>query len=331
MRPIHYDLEHMTDSHELPLHGELARLLPLLPVLDAVGQTRHVTAAAELLGVPQPTVSRALARAAAVVGTDLVRKEGRGIRLTPAAEQLLPAVRRALEGLQAGLDELHERRQEARGVVRLSFQMTFGEAAVPALIRGFRPAHPEVRFELVQGSRQRCLDVLAAGEVDLSIVSPVPRPGRQFDSDTLCVQPLRLAVPAGHRLARRGRVRFEEAAREPFVVLERGYGMRSIMDRLFREAGVRPDIAFQGQDSRTLLGLVSAGLGVALVPPSRAAHSAVHTPDLGWVEVELEDVDAVREIGLVWPRIVGESLQVRLFREHILGEEPGALLDAFGI
>lgn len=313
------------------LHGELGRLLPLLPVLDAVGQTRHVTAAADLLGVPQPTVSRALARAAAVVGTELVRKEGRGIRLTPAAEQLLPAVSAALQNLQAALDELHERRQEARGVVRLSFQMTFGEAAVPALIRGFRRAHPDVRFELIQGSRQRCLDVLAAGDVDLSIVSPVPAPGRQLDAATLSVQPLRLAVPAGHWLAGRRSVRFEEAAGEPFVVLERGYGMRSIMDRLFREAGVRPDIAFHGQDSRTLLGLVSAGLGVALVPPSRATHSAVHARELGWVEVVLEDAGAVREIGLVWPKIVGEPQQVRLFREYVLAEPQDALLDAFGI
>ena len=314
-----------------PLHGELGRLLPLLPVLDAVGQTRHVTAAAELLGVPQPTVSRALARAAAVVGTELVRKDGRGIRLTAAAEQLLPAVRGALQDLQSALDELHERREEARGVVRLSFQMTFGEAAVPALIRSFRRTHPDVRFELIQGSRQRCLDVLGSGEVDLSIVSPVPPPGRQLDSATLSVQPLRLAVPAGHWLAGRRSVRFVEAAGEPFVVLERGYGMRSIMDRLFREAGVRPDIAFQGQDSRTLLGLVSAGLGVALVPPSRASHSAVHAREIGWVELEIEDVDAVREIGLVWPKIVGEPRQVRLFREHVVAEPSGALLDAFGI
>ena len=331
MRPIHYDADHMTDMYDSAVHGELARLLPLLPVLDAVGQTRHVTAAAELLGVPQPTVSRALARAAAVVGTELVRKEGRGIRLTPAAEQLLPSVRAALDGLQSALDELHERRQEARGLVRLSFQMTFGEAAVPALIRSFRQGHPDVRFELIQGSRQRCLDVLVSGDVDLSIVSPAPAAGRQLDAATLCIQPLRLAVPADHRLARRDRVRFGEAAGEPFVALERGYGMRSIMDRLFREAGVRPNIAFQGQDSRTLLGLVSAGLGIALVPPSRATHSAVHASELGWVELEIQDSDAVRDIGLVWPKIVGEPLQVRLFREHILREEPAALLDAFGL
>ncbi|MDQ4491148.1 LysR substrate-binding domain-containing protein [Sinomonas sp. ASV486] len=318
-----------------PLHGELARLLPLLPVLDAVGQTRHVTAAAELLGVPQPTVSRALARAAVVVGAELVRKEGRGIRLTPAAEQLLPAVRTALEELQHGLDALHEREHQARGVVRLSFQMTFGESAVPVFVSGFRAEYPEVRFELIQGSRQSCLDALAEGRVDLSIVSPRPVPTRDVDSATLHVQPVRLAVPAGHRLAHRGAVRLAEVSGEPFVALERGFGMRSILDRLGRDAGFTPDIAFSGQDSRTLLGLVSAGLGVALVPPSSAGHGAVYgstlqSTGLGWAELALEDDGAFREIGLVWPKIVGEPPQVRMFREHILALDAGLLADAFG-
>jgi hypothetical protein len=57
----------------------------------------------------------------------------------------------------------------------------------------------------------------------------------------------------------------------------------------------------------------------------------VHARELGWVELEIQDSDAVRDIGLVWPKIVGEPLQVRLFREHILREEPADLLDAFGL
>ena len=313
-----------------PLHVDIARLLPLLPVLDAVGQTRHVTAAAELLGVPQPTVSRALARAAAVVGTELVRKEGRGIRLTPAAEQLLPAVSAALDELQRGLDAVHERAQQARGLVRLSFQMTFGEAAVPVFVSGFHAVHPEARFELIQGSRQSCLDALAEGRVDLAIVSPRPEPTRSLETAVLHVQPVRLAVPAGHRLARRRRVRLAEVAGERFVALERGFGMRSILDRLARDAGFVPDIAFSGQDTRTLLGLVSAGLGVAVVPPSREGQAAASAAGLGWAELDLEDPGATRDIGLVWPHRIGEPPQVRLFREHILSLDPGILADAFG-
>ena len=74
-------------------HRQLVQLLPILPLLAELGRTQHITETAELLGVPQSTVSRALARASAVVGTELLIREGRGVRLT-AGGQGPAAVRR---------------------------------------------------------------------------------------------------------------------------------------------------------------------------------------------------------------------------------------------
>ena len=85
-------------------HRQLVQLLPILPLLAELGRTQHITETAELLGVPQSTVSRALARASAVVGTDLLVRDGRGVRLTPAATTLLPYVESALAEFRAGLD-----------------------------------------------------------------------------------------------------------------------------------------------------------------------------------------------------------------------------------
>ena len=74
-------------------HKQLVQLLPILPLLAELGRTQHITETAELLGVPQSTVSRAMARASAVVGTELLVRDGRGVRLTPAAKALLPVHR----------------------------------------------------------------------------------------------------------------------------------------------------------------------------------------------------------------------------------------------
>jgi DNA-binding transcriptional LysR family regulator len=111
-----------------------------------------------------------------------------------------------------------------------------------------------------------------------------------------------------------------------------GYGMRSLTDALFREAGFRPRIAFESQDSHTVRGLVSAGLGVSILPPGgRAPGRTVspHTGNLGWVEVPLESGLAFREIGLAWRERRGgqeaEPDQVRLFRELVLTEGPELL------
>ena len=96
-------------------HKQLVKLLPLLPILAELGRTQHVTETAELLGVPQSTVSRALSRASAVVGTELLIRDGRGIRLTAAARTLLPYIESALTEFQAGLDLVRHESDVVRG------------------------------------------------------------------------------------------------------------------------------------------------------------------------------------------------------------------------
>ncbi len=138
-----------------PDHQQLVQLLPLLPVLAELGRTEHMTETAEILGVPQSTVSRAVARASAIVGMDLLIREGRGIRLTPAARTLLPYIEAALEDFQAGLDRVrHESDVVRGGRIGVSFQHTFGEATLPLLISAFRAHHPHTVFELWQSTRR---------------------------------------------------------------------------------------------------------------------------------------------------------------------------------
>ena len=316
-------------------HKQLVQLLPLLPLLAELGRTQHVTAAAEVLGLPQSTVSRGIARASAIVGTELLVRDGRGVRLTAAANALLPHIEAALAEFQAGLDLVRHESEVVRGRVAVTFQHTFGEAMLPLLISAFRRRHPQTAFELSQGSRDGCLAELAAGDADVALTAPVAAPSRTIGSAALYREPLRLVVHHRHALAKRRRVRLEEIRQEPFVALGPGYGMRSLTDVLFREAGFRPRIAFESQDTHTARGLVSAGLGVSILPPGGAAPGRHHSADfgeLGWVEIALDSRLAYREIGLAWRERRGgadaEPDPVRLFRELVLSEGP-ALLAGF--
>jgi DNA-binding transcriptional LysR family regulator len=112
------------------------------------------------------------------------------------------------------------------------------------------------------------------------------------------------------------------------VALGPGYGLRSLTDALFREAGFRPRIAFVSQDSHTVRGLVSAGLGVGILPPAAGAPGRTGRPqtgDLGWVEVPLDSRLAFREVGVTWRRRKpgAEPVPARLFRELVVAEGPG--------
>ena len=144
-------------------HRQLVQLLPLLPLLAELGRTEHITETAELLGLPQSTVSRAIARASAIVGTELLIRDGRGVRLTPAAKALLPHIEAALAEFQTGLDMVRHESEVVRGRIAVSFQHTFGEAMLPLLISAFRSRHPQTAFDLSQGARDGCLAELAAG------------------------------------------------------------------------------------------------------------------------------------------------------------------------
>ncbi|SDL54540.1 LysR family transcriptional regulator [Arthrobacter sp. ok362] len=319
-------------------HRQLVQLLPLLPLLAELGRTEHITETAELLGLPQSTVSRAIARASAIVGTELLIRDGRGVRLTPAAKALLPHIEAALDEFQAGLDLVRHESEVVRGRIAVSFQHTFGEAMLPLLISAFRSRHPQTAFDLSQGARDGCLAELAAGSADLALTAPVATPSKRIGSAALYREPLRLVVHHRHPLAGRRRVRVAEIRQESFVAMGSGYGMRSLTDALFREAGFRPRIAFESQDSHTVRGLVSAGLGVSILPPGGSAPGRHHPSrgagaddggGPGWVEIPLESALAFREIGLAWREPRGgadaESDPVRLFRELVLRDGPELL------
>lgn len=287
-----------------------AQVAPHLPLLAALRETRNVTRAAELLGVPQPTVSRRLAALADALGAPLTVPDGRGIRLTRAAELLAEAAERGLAAVETGVRLAREEVAPESGHVMLGFLHLLGRSLVPSLLRGHRARYPGVRFTLVQGSRQEMLDRLADGELDLALLAPLPSVP-SLVSAGLVDEEILLSVPAAHRLAGRRSVRVAELADEEFVLLEQGYGVRTLTDELCAAAGFTPRIAFEGQESDTVRGLVAAGLGVALLPRFGPGTPA------GVAEVPLEP-RPYRTIGLVWRADEPMTPAVAGFRDHVL-------------
>lgn len=288
-------------------------LAPQLALLAALSETGNITRAAQVLGVPQPTVSRRLAALAEELGAPVTAPAGRGIQLTRAGTILADAATRALTVVESGARQAREEIDPARGHVVFGFLHLLGRWLVPSLLRGFRAKYPDVRFSLVQGSRQHILDGLGAGAIDLALVAPLPTEDAQLMGRVLTEQELLLSVPEGHRLAGRRRIRWTELADEDFVTLEHGYGLRKIADMLCAEAGFEPRIAFEGQESDTVRGLVAAGLGVALLPQFGTARAAAV------VEIPLSP-KVTRTIGLTWPATERFTPAVRAFRDYVLAQ-----------
>ncbi|MFC7217339.1 LysR family transcriptional regulator [Streptomyces polyrhachis] len=294
-----------------------ALLAPRLAQFAAVARHEHVTRAAQELGVPQPTLSRAIARLEADLGVALFARHGRSLTLTKAGRDFLGAVEGALGDIGRGAEAVRADADPAAGKVAFGFLHTMGPETVPELLREFRGSHPRVRFQLFQSYGELMVERLRAGELDLCLTSPLPQ-APDLVSHRLDVQRLRLVVPDDHRLAGRRRVRLGEAAQEPFVTLEPGYGLRRITDALCEQAGFTPRVAFEGEEPETLRGLVAAGLGVALLPPPAVARPGV-------VELAVSEPRAERELGLVWPAGQTDTAPVAAFKTFLLGRK-GRLL-----
>ncbi|MGW1175904.1 LysR family transcriptional regulator [Kitasatospora sp. NPDC002543] len=285
-------------------------LAPRLAQFAAVARLEHVTQAAALLGVPQPTLSRAVARLEEELGVDLLARQGRTVRLTRAGRLLLASVERALAEVERGAAAARAEADPEVGLVAFGFLHTMGPDTVPALLRGFRAEHPRVRFQLVQDYGAAMLERLRAGELDLCLVAPLPDDAA-FVARPLDEQRLHLVVPGDHRLAGRRRIRLAEVAEDPFVGLEQGYGLRAITEGFCAQAGFVPRLAFEGEEAETLRGLVAAGLGVALLPPALV-------PRPGVVELEVTAPRTRRAIGLAWAAGRPLTPPARAFRDFVL-------------
>ena len=280
---------------EAGVNEALDVLVPRLRQFIVVAREEHLTRAAEILGIPQPTLSRSIARLEAEMGVPLFTRPGRSIRLTRHGRVLLDSAERSVAALTAGVGRVVGEADAERGRVALGFLHTLGGDAVPRLLRDFRAQYPAVRFVLVQDRANALLARLRAGEIDMCLVAPLPPSEDGLGSRKLDEQRIDLFVPMGHRFAGRRGVRLAEAAEENFIVMVPGYGLRTITDELFRVAGFRPRIAFEGEEADTARGLVGAGLGLSLLP---ATASSLADPAV--VPVRITAPKAARTVGIAW-------------------------------
>ena len=313
----------MHDERADRADAALDALVPLLRQFVAVAREEHMTRAADSLGIPQPTLSRSIARLEAELGVPLFARPGRSVKLTRHGRYLLEASERVLLTLSASLERLTGDADPARGRVALGFLHTLGVEIVPRLVRDFRVSYPAVRFALVQGGGQRVLARLRDGEIDLCLTAPLPT-GPDVHARALAEQRIDLFVPVGHRLAaRRDGVPLAAAAAEEFIVMEHGFGLRAITDAMCQQAGFEPRIAFEGEEADTARGLVGAGLGVSLLPAT-----AWSLADPSGVPVRVTTPRAARTVGIVWPADRPLTAPAATFRDfaltyagHLLDEE----------
>ena len=276
-----------------------------------------VTEVAQTYAVSQPGVSRALARLEEEMGTPLLQRSGRVLRLTHAGAEFKAHVDKVMAEFDDGVAAIEQLLDPGSGIVTLGYPLSLGAWLVPDLVRAFREQHPRVRIRLQRtsiGERGAISRLLATRSIDLELTTErVAGPGIQWRP--VLIEPLYLAVPRNHRFAAAATIDLGEVAQEPFVMRRAPSGMRELALRLCARAGFEPEIAYEVDDLPTARGLVAVGEGVSIVPSlGRAATARGGRVAL----VPLADPEARREIGLAWHSERRLLPSARAFRRFVL-------------
>lgn len=282
-----------------------------------------VTEVSAMERTSQPGVSRALARLEAEVGTPLLRRTGRTLRMTHAGVAFKHHVDAMMHSLDDGLAAVQQLIDPESGTVTLTFEPSLGGWLVPGLVAGFRARHPRVRLDLRPKRDELATAVRARGDVDLELSTLRPT-GRGVGWRRLGREPLRLAVAGDHPLASRTEVSLGDVAGLAFVATPPTSQLRRASDELCARAGFEPDVAFECDDLPTLAGYVAAGLGVAVVPALAAAAPARAGERLR--RLPITDAGAVREIGMAWSTERTLLPAAELLRAHVLGHAGAELV-----
>ena len=268
-----------------------------LRVFQQVARTGSLAGAARVLSYTQPAVAHHVTELERELGTPLVVRHGRGVRLTEAGTALAAHADAVLSRLAAAHEEVAAIAGLRAGRVRVAAYPTAAATLVPRALAALRDDFPDVQASLQELEPPEALAALLAGDVDLAITfrypesNPEPERGRDLVATSLGDDPIDIVVPVGHPSAGSRRHRLGDLADETWVAgCDR---CRAHLVDTCQRAGFTPAVSFTTDDFVTQQALVAAGLAVAAMPRSTlGAHAdpglrAAPCPELSMRRVEV--------------------------------------------
>ncbi|MNE55543.1 HTH-type transcriptional regulator GltC [compost metagenome] len=159
----------------------------------------------------------------------------------------------------------------------------------------FRKLYPNVKFRFRQGTYPTLIRDVVSGEIDLAFISPFPENHDQVVGNVMLTEDLVAILPPGHPLSGEQSITLYQLKDDKFILFSKGYSLRPIVWHACLEAGFTPKIAFEGEETDTIRGLVAAGMGVSLLPETALFQSFSLQPS----RVRISVPKVTRTIGLI--------------------------------
>jgi DNA-binding transcriptional LysR family regulator len=240
----------------------------------AVAEEGHITRAAERLDMQQPPLSAQIKAIERELDVQLFRRKPRGVELTDAGRAFFDDARAILAHLDRAFERTRRRARGEQGQICVGVTPTcMYHPFVPQVVRAFREAFPQVLLKLEESRSTELFQRLADERIDAAFVRILPGDPSDLVIDPLLEEPMVVALPSGHLLARGNPdapIALKGLANETFIIYggQHGPGIHAVAFRAFQAAGFNPSIGQQAPHLASTLNLVAVGLGVSFVPAS---------------------------------------------------------------
>jgi len=241
----------------------------------SIAETLHFGRTAELIHLSQPALSLQIRALEEEVGVRLLERNRRKTTLTSAGEAFRDDAVAALSHLDQAIRKARLAANGKLGLLRIGFVSTAGSEIMSYMIRQFRELNPEVEFSLRAITTADQVQMLEAGSLDIGFFRLPIGEHSGLEVVTVLRERFVLVVPASHALAKRKRARLSDVSGENFVMYERTYapGFHDLIFGMLRDAGIIPNVFQTAAELSTVISLVDAHMGIAILPASAVQHS----------------------------------------------------------
>ncbi|WP_044559056.1 LysR family transcriptional regulator [Azospirillum sp. B4] len=259
-----------------------------------VAQTLNFRAAADRLHISQPALSRRIEKLEAALDMRLLERTTRKVEMTDAGRQFLNHAVVILEELDLARASMVERASRAKQLVTVACVPSVANHVLPEILRLYAETHAGVRIRIIDESAGKVLDAVLEGEADIGI-SFLGAQNADIDFTPIRNEPYVLAVRQDHPLAVATTARWADLERERLIAVSLNSGNRVLIENVLAGLPRRPTIHYEANHVAGALGLVSAGLGVAVLPGLALANNAY--PSL--VGLPMREPELSRTLGLL--------------------------------
>ncbi len=233
----------------------------------AAAQTQNFRKAADLCLIAQSALSRQIAALESELGVELFRRIERRVSLTTAGEEFALYARQALEHLQKGQEALVELEAGERGTITLGCIEALATAYLPPIFADFSRRHPFIRLKVKVGGADDLMRMVEQGSLDFGLIFDPPPESQLVSVREIIRQPIQLITAMNYHLkTSKGPLLLEDLRAEPLAILGEGFGMRRILETIYRQRGFNLQPVVEIDSIEALKEFVKQGVGITFMP-----------------------------------------------------------------